>query len=285
MSDASEGPGPVPADAAATLLRALSSDHQVRMAAVDASPLWDGIRRGHPHLDPAACACLTELMAGAALLQSRTVFAERLQILLKGSGRAKAVVADSWPDGMVRGMLDVSEPGAEAPWIAAPGIFQVMRSNAPGEPYIGNLELVEGGVQAQVEAYLQQSEQVQASATFWCDPDTGEAGALLVEPLPDCPPDRLARLIQALEGLEVVPLWERKPGFLVAWINQGPGAAILSETLLSYGCRCSRESLLGSLRGFAGSQRDELFREGGPIEVRCDYCGTTYWIAKEELLA
>lgn len=272
-------------DRTSILVRALTSDQHVRMAAVDASPLWDGIRRGHPHLEPAACACLTELMAGAALLQSRTVFAERLQILTKGVGRAKAAVADSWPDGMVRGMLDVSDAPLDAPWISGPGIFQVMRSSASGEPYIGNLELVEGGAQAQIEAYLQQSEQVQASATLWCDQDSGEAGALLVEPLPDCPPERLARLIQALEGLEVVPFWERRPEFLVNWINQGPGAQLLSETLLSYGCRCSKQSLLGSLRGFAEAQREELFSEGGPIEVRCDYCGTVYWITKEELLA
>jgi molecular chaperone Hsp33 len=82
-----------------------------------------------------------------------------------------------------------------------------------------------------------------------------------------------------------VPFWEREPGFLVNWINQGPGAQILSETLLSYGCRCSKDALLGSLRGFGAAERDELFREGGPVEVRCDYCGTVYWIAKEELLA
>lgn len=284
MPAAPETPSPAPSETA-RLLRALTADRHIRLAAVDASALWDGVRRGHPHLTPEACACLTELMAGSALLQSRTVFVERLQILLKGAGRAKAVVADSWPDGMVRGMLDLSGNAPDAPWIAGPGIFQVMRSNRSGEPYIGNLELVEGGVQSQVEAYLLQSEQVQASATLWCGAETGEAGGLLVEPLPGCPPERLARLIQALEGLEVVPFWERTPDFLAGWINQGTGWETLSETLLTYGCRCSRESLLGSLQGFGQSQRDELFAEGGPIEVRCDYCGTVYWIRKEELLA
>ena len=35
----------------------------------------------------------------------------------------------------------------------------------------------------QVEIYLHESEQVQASLTLWCDPSTGHAGGLLVEPL------------------------------------------------------------------------------------------------------
>ena len=48
-------------------------------------------------------------------------------------------------------------------------------------------------------------------------------------PLPDCPPERLATLVAALEGLEVVPLWERTPDFLGLWINQGAGAEILGH--------------------------------------------------------
>ncbi|HLP31200.1 MAG TPA: Hsp33 family molecular chaperone HslO, partial [Geothrix sp.] len=83
----------------ARVLKSLTRDRFIRVSSIDASPLWDGVRRGHPHLDPAACACLTELLASTALLQGRTLFAERLQLLLKGSGQAKAVVADCWPDG------------------------------------------------------------------------------------------------------------------------------------------------------------------------------------------
>lgn len=267
----------------AQVLKSLTRDRHVRLSSLNASPLWDGVRRGHPHLDPEACACLTELLAATALLQSRTLFAERLQLLLKGSGRAKAVVADCWPDGTIRGVLDLGDPGAPG-WVTAPGLFQVMRSNASGQPYIGHLPLVEGGIQVQVEHYLQQSEQVQASLTLWCDPGTGESGGLLVEPLPDCPPDRLASLIQAIEGLEVVPLWERTPDFLASWVSQGEGAAELAAADLFYRCRCTREALLETLRRFPAEQKVDLFKQPGPLEVRCDYCGTMYPITREDLL-
>ncbi|MBK8789589.1 MAG: Hsp33 family molecular chaperone HslO [Holophagaceae bacterium] len=204
----------------ARVVKALTKDRHIRLSSLDASPLWDGVRRGHPHLDPEACACLTELLSATALLQGRTVFEERLQLLVKGAGRAKAVVADCWPDGTIRGVLDLGEAKAEH-WIQAPGVLQVMRSNPAGAPYIGNLELVAGGIQVQVEHYLQNSEQIQASLTLWCDSSTGEAGGLLVELLPNCPPARVARLVQAIEGLEVVPNWERTPEFLAGWVSQG----------------------------------------------------------------
>ena len=267
----------------ARVLKALTGDRSIRLSSLDASPLWDGVRRGHPHLDPGACACLTELLSATALLQSRTLFAERLQLLLKGSGRAKAVVADCWPDGTIRGVLDLGDPEAQD-WIAAPGVLDVMRSNAAGQPYIGHLPLVAGGIQVQVEHYLQQSEQIQASLTLWCDPGTGEAGGLLVEPLPDCPPDRLARLIQSIEGLEVVPLWERTADFLASWVSQGEGTLDLAAADLFYRCRCTRKVLLETLRRFPEGQKTDLLNGPGPLEVRCDYCGTLYPITREDLL-
>jgi molecular chaperone Hsp33 len=268
----------------AQVLKALTRDRHVRLSSMDASPLWDGVRRGHPHLDPAACACLTDLLTATALLQGRTVFEERLQLLVKGAGRAKAVVADSWPDGTIRGVLDLGNPEARD-WIAAPGVLQVMRSNTAGQPYIGNLELVEGGIQVQVEHYLQSSEQIQASLTLWCDPATGEAGGLLVEPLPDCPPLRLARLVQAIEGLEVVPYWERTPTFLASWVSQGEGVDDLAATEIFYRCRCTRESLMATLRRFSEEQKADLFQNEAPLEVRCDYCGTHYPITRADLLS
>lgn len=268
----------------ARVLRALTDDSTIRMASLDAGPLWDGVRRGHPHLDPGACAALTELMAAALLLQSRGLFEERLQLLLKGAGRARAVVADAWPDGLIRGVLDPSETIMEGPWIAAPGLFQVMRSKGFGEPFVGKLPMVEGPLAIQVEHYLQQSEQVQASLTLWCDPATGEAGGLMVEPLPECPPERLRRLVDALEGLEVVPNWERDPEFLLRWINQGSDFRVLSTTEFTYRCRCTKASLLDTLQGFPEDQRRHLFEQGSPVEVRCDYCGTAYAIAREEIL-
>jgi len=267
----------------ARVIKALTKDRHIRLSSLDASPLWDGVRRGHPHLEPEACACLTELLSATALLQGRTVFEERLQLLVKGSGRAKAVVADCWPDGTIRGVLDLGEAKAEQ-WIQAPGVLQVMRSNPAGSPYIGNLELVEGGIQVQVEHYLQNSEQIQASLTLWCDPGTGEAGGLLVELLPDCPPARVARLVQAIEGLEVVPNWERTPEFLASWISQGEGTEELAAMDLFYRCRCTRGALLETLRRFPDAQKADLFKEDEPLEVRCDYCGRLYPITRGDLL-
>lgn len=267
----------------ARVLRALSSDHHVRFTVLDAGPLWDGVRRGHPQLEAQACACLVEMLSAALLLQSRNFFSERLQLVLRSAGRAKALVADSWPEGDIRGFLDVAEEMHDGPWVAGPGTLRVMRSNPKGQPYVGTLELIAGSIQAQVEAYLLQSEQIQASVTLWCDPGTGEAGGLFVEPLPDCPRERLVLLVHAIEGLDVVPYWEREPEFLCRWVNQGEGTEILSAVEVQYQCRCRKEALIGILRGFDRVKLEEIFQDPGPVEVRCDYCGKAYLISRSEV--
>ena len=267
----------------ARVIRAITSDQHIRFSALDASPLWDGLRRGHPHLEATACAPLVELLSAALLLQARNFFTERLQLLLKTSGRAKAIVADAWPTGDIRGVLDAQPDVAAGPWVAAPGLLQVMRSNPAGQPYVGTLALIEGPIQTQIEAYLQQSEQIEASVTLWCDPSTGESGGLLVEPMPGCPRERLAALVTAVEGLEVVPNWERTPDFLAQWINQGPPAQELATASIQYHCRCTREALVATLGGFGPDQIRELFEAGSPVAVRCDYCGHNYEIASEDL--
>jgi molecular chaperone Hsp33 len=267
----------------AQVLRALTSDHHIRFTVLDAGALWDGVRRGHPHLEVQACACLVELLSAALILQSRSFFSERLQLMLRGSGRARTLVADSWPEGDIRGVLDLSQGKQDGMWIQGPGMLKVMRSNPKGQPYIGTLELIEGAIQGQIEAYLLLSEQTRASVTLWCDPSTGEAGALFAEPLPGCPRERLERLVQALEGLEVVPNGEREPEFLCRWINQGEGTEVLSTTEIHYRCRCNKGALIEILQGFDRDRLDGLFQNDGPAEVRCDFCGETYLISRSDI--
>jgi molecular chaperone Hsp33 len=68
-------------------------------------------------------------------------------------------------------------------------------------------------------------------------------------------------------------------------VNRGEGAEVLSRTRCEYVCRCSREALLATLNGFGAERVEELFQAGSPMEVRCDYCGKVYSVAREDLKA
>jgi molecular chaperone Hsp33 len=90
-------------------------------------------------------------------------------------------------------------------------------------------------------------------------------------------------LVDGLEGLEVVPFWERDPEFLIRWINLGEGAEIQSSLDLHYRCRCSKATILAALTTVPRSQLEELFPAAGPVEICCDYCGLRYLVTKDEV--
>lgn len=266
----------------AKISRFMTADQWIKLDIVEMGPLWDRIRRHHPSYDATQAAVLAEGLMATLLLLGRSDFLQRVQLMIKSSGRIKNLITDAWPDGSIRGFCDAGSPQASLP-LELPGSIQVMRSQPSGEPYMGLLPLVEGGIDKQLEAYFQQSEQIQTSVHLWCDPLTGLGGALKVEPLPLCPPTRLARLIQALEGLEVVPFEERTTEFLAAWINQGEGYQLLTSTDVRYACRCNRDDLVRIMRGFSSEEKQHLFETQDHTEVRCDYCAEVFIIRASDL--
>jgi molecular chaperone Hsp33 len=270
-------------NADARISRYLTSDQWIKVDIVEMGSLWDRIRRHHPSYEAHQSATLAQGLMATLLLLGRSDFLQRVQLMIKSSGGIRRIIGDAWPDGSLRGFCDLGSPEAPTPF-ESPGTIQVMRSQPSGEPYQGLLPLVEGDLGKQLEAYFQQSEQIQASVHLWCDPLTGLGGALKVEPLPLCPPSRLGRLIQALEGLDVVPFEERTTEFLMSWINQGEGGRLLTSTSAHYACRCNRDELVRILRGFSQDEKEHLFATQNSTEIRCDYCAEVYMIRASELM-
>ena len=268
----------------ARVVRALTTDHHIRLAALDARPLWNGVRMGHPHLEAEACACLVELLAATLLCQSRGLFEERLQILVRGAGRAKVLVSDAWPDGMVRGMLDEAE-GLQGPWVAAPGLLQVMRSGPKGEPYIGRLPLVEGGISPADRGL---------PAAFGADP--GEPHGLVR-------PGHRRRGRPSGGTPAPVPPWSAcrawwRPSKASMWCPTGSG---IRNSCSAGSTRARRRpsspprrsnTAAGAARlrcwklsaAFQRAKLEEIFAEGRSAEVRCEYCGKAFAIHRQEVM-
>ena len=90
-------------------------------------------------------------------------------------------------------------------------------------------------------------------------------------------------MLAALDSLDVAKPRELTPDFLVAWVNQGEGAEVMSSMDLEYRCRCSRQSLIDTLSVMPSEKRDAHSSPEEGLEARCEYCGKTYTIARREL--
>ena len=52
---------------------------------------------------------------------------------------------------------------------------------------------------------------------------------------------------------------------------------------MNFHCPCSRERMVENLFTLTEDDRKHIFEEQNPIEIRCDYCNTTYQIREEEV--
>ena len=48
-------------------------------------------------------------------------------------------------------------------------------------------------------------------------------------------------------------------------------------------CTCSKEKIVKALAGLSNKELDEIINDGKAIEVKCDFCNTTYKFSVEEL--
>ena len=144
--------------------------------------------------------------------------------------------------------------------------------------------------------YLAESEQrscALAAATAFNGILCTAAGGYLVERLPDCPPETMTHMeknlatLVAMDGSNALPtnlLLEGKTPLDIAKILlDGLGIVPLGQVEPKALCECSEEKLFRSLRLLPREEVDQIIREEGKVEARCQFCGKVYRMGPEEV--
>lgn len=268
----------------------------VRWVATDVTAPLEFIRRRRD-LSPVAAAALGRSLAGAAmLLRFSAKTPQRLVVEIRGNGPLRKVMAESDPEGNLRGL--VSEPQVDVPpypngklavgAAIGDGILQVLREYPGGGRYHSQVALVSGEIGADLAHYLQQSEQTSSAVMVGVltrHQGVAAAGGLIVESLPGAADAVLSRLEENLgRGREVSRLLEQGG---VAALRHTVLAGLEPETHESrgvrYHCRCSRERLLNHLLGLSEEQMEELGIIDEVAQAECGFCGEVYLFQPSEL--
>lgn len=61
------------------------------------------------------------------------------------------------------------------------------------------------------------------------------------------------------------------------------GAHYLGSKEMAFHCPCSKERMVENLYTLTEDDREHIFAENDPVEIRCDYCNTLYYIKSDEL--
>ncbi len=89
-------------------------------------------------------------------------------------------------------------------------------------------------------------------------------------------------LVETVEDHELLdPLLESER--LLYRLFHERGARVFEPVLVHEACRCSRERVLGMLRGFAGEDRQAMLADDGTLGVTCEFCSRRYTFAASEV--
>jgi molecular chaperone Hsp33 len=236
---------------------------------------------------------LGELATGSILVRETMAPDYRLQALWRSADLRTRLIADSHPDGGTRGLVQF--PGgapAILPTTLDGGTLEVVRTLYSGELHRGVVEVPEGGGMSEaLMSYLQLSEQVASMVSVACVLDGNEvvaAGGYLVQLLPEVGRGPLAIMAERLRDFaeigELLAKTDAAPHPLLDELLYGMEFTRLTESPLSWKCRCDTVRVMSSLATLSKADLSELIEAGKTIELSCDFCGQNYNVSPAQLV-
>ncbi|MCA9531015.1 MAG: Hsp33 family molecular chaperone HslO [Myxococcales bacterium] len=274
------------------VVRAMTEDGAFRVIAARAT---DTVREvvGRQRAGGDAATRLGELVTGAVLYRETMAPSRRVQAIVQGANGSGHLVADSHPDGWARGLYQPRDADAGVALGGDGALLQMMRTLPNGTLHVGTVPIADAGnLSNALMTYMDQSEQVRSmvsvALTFDDDGAVRSAGGYLLQLLPEAPdaPGALAVMAERVRDFtDIAPLLDRTdaaPGPLVEELLHRMPFEWLHESPLRFGCHCSRERVVASLRTLDPAELEAVFAEQDPVEMRCDYCATLYHVHRAE---
>ena len=281
------------------LLRALSEDGTVGVRAISAAGLA-GEAATRQGADALAGAALGRALLGTVLLAAGGKDGETVELRLRGDGPLRSVLAMA--DGLGRARGTIGNPRAALP--LRDGRLDLEAGLGAGElavtrlrpgllrPYTGVVPIVSGGIAKDLAFYLTESEQTPSAVGLGVLHDAGGrvdvACGFVVQALPGASDEGLARAEQNVGELGGPAELLRGGATLHALVEHlldGLGSRLLDERVPVFHCACDAERALRATALLGREDLDQAIAEGGPLDVRCDFCGDRYAIDPAEALA
>jgi molecular chaperone Hsp33 len=269
------------------VVRALTDDGAFRVVVVEATSSAQGVAQAQ-NATGARAKLLAEMVTGTILVRETMAPDLRVQGILQGHDQKSRIVADSFPDGSARGLVQLPPESEIA--LGDRALLQMMRTLRNGELAQGVVSADTGsGISGALMQYMQASEQVASFVAVGALVEGGvtAAGGYLVQLLPEAGEGPLMVMTERLRDFESIDSLLARgaadPSSLLEELLYLMPHTQVGKSALRYECKCSEERLTASLATLPKQDIKELVQDGLPLEIDCDYCGRHYRFSPERL--
>lgn len=248
----------------------------------------------HQSLPPIVKCLLGEFIAATGLIIDTFKRKGTLTLQARGSGPVPLIMAEAHADGSVRGIAKLAEgdnidwnQDADLPTLIGEGVLSLTFDPDKGQRYQGIVALEGHNLAAALTNYFNQSEQLPTQV--WLYASETFAGGLLLQGLPDQKATQAENqdawqtattLAETLTLEELSTLGHDET--LIRLFNEFE-TRLFPPSQFRFHCPCSRERSGQALVSIGRSDAEALIAERDIIEIGCDFCGTKYTFATEDL--
>ncbi|HSG64075.1 MAG TPA: Hsp33 family molecular chaperone HslO [Gammaproteobacteria bacterium] len=247
----------------------------IRGAIVRLGETWQQVVAQH-HYPEALRRLLGEGIAATVLLATGLKGRPRTSLQLQGEGPVRLLLVQCSSELEVRGMAQWRSERQDEPLLGAGRLAVNLDMGELGQQFQGIVPLVGGSLDACLEAYFAQSEQLPTRLFLNCSED--RVTGMLLQALPAREPDADAfRTITALaatarpEELASLPV-----AALLERLFRTYTLRLFKPRAVTHDCRCTTEYLAGIVRMLGAAELDALLRETGHVELTCEFCNRSF---------
>lgn len=279
------------------IVRATAADGQIRAFAAYTKDVVEEARRRH-NTSPTATVALGQLltagtMMGAMMKNDTDILT--LQIRCDGPLGGLTVTADN--QGNVKGYAvhpDVDVPVKNGQINVADaldlGVLNVIKDMGLKEPYVGQTILETSEIAKDLTYYYMNSEQVPSSVGLGVlmnkDNTVKCAGGFIIQLMPFAEDATIDKLEENLKNVtSVTELLDHgcTPEGLLEELLGNLGIEVLDTLPTQFHCNCSKERVEKAVASVGREDLQAMIDDGEDIEVKCDFCNSTYKYTVDEL--
>lgn len=257
---------------------------------------------------------LSETTALAVLLANALKFEGLFTLQLQGNGPVSTIVADVTSDGKIRACANYDKEHLEKAWalrknegeieatphLLGTGTLAFTIDDGKNNYHQGVVDLQGKTLEECALRYFKQSEQIETMLKLFVEipeDDEGDwkAGGILLQRIPnyggkDMDMENVAELKNEAEilmnSLKQEELFDKNLSLqeILYRLYHANKLVITKENNYEFKCRCSREKLLKTLRGFSEDELSSMLDENSKIKAKCGFCSEEYEFSIPEIL-